>query len=174
MGLKKDEKLFLITRLACFGTPSDVATEFAEIFGQAIDRRSVWIYDAASPANRARLSEELVEVFDQTRAKFQAEVESIPIANKAYRLAQLQKLYDMAKAYGNVKQSAAMLEQGAKEVGGAFTNRTELTGKDGAPIAVKTEASPVDISKLNKDELAAWEELMVKARGLSDAHPDPR
>jgi hypothetical protein len=46
---------------------------------------------------------------------------------------------NVADRNGNVAMVAQLLEQAAKEVGGIFTNRRELTGKGGGPIQQATQ-----------------------------------
>lgn len=41
---------------------------------------------------------------------------------------------DKAKGSGNLVLAATLLEQAAKEMGNAYTNRRELTGPAGGPI----------------------------------------
>jgi hypothetical protein len=55
-----------------------------------------------------------------------------------------------------------LLEQAAKEAGGAYTNKQKLehTGKDGGPI--RTAAGPVDLSDLTDDELDVLERIAAK------------
>ncbi|SPJ22064.1 hypothetical protein PFCIP103579_3208 [Prolinoborus fasciculus] len=55
----------------------------------------------------------------------------IPIASKYYRLKQYQKQLEKTK---NAKLALKILEQAAKDVGGQFTNRQEITGKDGEAL----------------------------------------
>lgn len=49
-------------------------------------------------------------------------------------------MLDKVEKQGNTALAAQLLEQAAKESGGAFTNkhRLEHTGKDGAPIEQRT------------------------------------
>jgi hypothetical protein len=125
-------KAFIVSRLACFDTPSEVAEAVKQEYGLVLERQQVHFYDPNS-AEGKRLSDELKTLFHDTRARFLEDVQAIPIANQSYRLRELQKLYS-----GNPKNPvlrADLLEQAAKEAGGAFTNRREMSGKDGAPIS---------------------------------------
>ena len=51
-----------------------------------------------------------------------------------------------AEDRGNMPLAAQLLEQAAKEMGNAFTNRHELTGKDGKDLPVAP--APVAIFEL--------------------------
>ena len=55
----------------------------------------------------------------------------IPIANKYYRLRQYQKFLERTR---NLKTGMNILKQAAQDIGGQFTNRQEITGKDGGPV----------------------------------------
>ena len=72
------------------------------------------------------------ELFNETREKFDAGLIDIPIANKHFRLKQYQK--QLERNAKNTVMSLKILEQAAKDVGGQFTNRQELTGKNGEPL----------------------------------------
>ncbi|KKK82483.1 hypothetical protein LCGC14_2802950, partial [marine sediment metagenome] len=53
---------------------------------------------------------------------------------KAFRIKKLARAADKFEEAGNLVQMANMLEKVAKEIGGAYTNRYEHTGKGGGPI----------------------------------------
>ena len=59
----------------------------------------------------------------------------MPVAKQVYRLRVLQRALDRAEKRGNDAMVLQILETAAKESGGVFTNRRELTGKGGGPIA---------------------------------------
>ena len=73
------------------------------------------------------------------RKEFLEETAKVPIASQVYRLRNLQRLFEKAQARGNMALAAALIEQAAKEVGGAYTNRREHSGPNGGPIPVKNE-----------------------------------
>jgi phage terminase small subunit len=75
-------------------------------------------------------------------------------------LKRLARLSELAEAEG--KFSAAVTAEIARgKAAGLYTEKMELTGKDGGPI--KTAAAPVDLSQLSDDELEALEALLAKA-----------
>ncbi|MGV3619110.1 MAG: DUF2280 domain-containing protein [Fimbriimonas sp.] len=168
--LNRAAKLFIVERLACYDSPTDVVKAVKAELGIDVSRQQVWYYDASHPLTRQRMSEDLVAVFDMVRENFNADLGAIPIANTAYRLRKLQQLVD-GLLDGTLKVPApliaSLLEQAAKERGGAFTNRRELTGAGGGPI--KTEASPYDLSKLTDEQLAELERLVAAA----ESAPEP-
>jgi len=112
-------------------TPTEIKEAVKEEFGIDMDREHVRAYNP----DQRDVADKWKTLFQEARAKFLADVSSIGIAHQPYRLAELQKLYHAAGRNSGLKRE--LLEQAAKEVGGAFTNRRELTGKDGGPF--KTE-----------------------------------
>jgi hypothetical protein len=121
-----------------------------EEFGIEVTRQQVSAYD---PNRRIAkdLSAKWRAVFDETRKKFLDDVSTIPIANQAFRLRALNRMYDRVQGQGNMALAAQLIEQAAKESGGAFTNRREMTGKDGAPLI-----PPKSAQDMTDDELAAY------------------
>jgi hypothetical protein len=141
-------KRFIVQALACFDTPSQVAAAVKDEFGIDISRMQVATYDPMK-ATGSDLSPKWRAIFEQTRKKFLDDVSAIPIAQQSFRLRALNRMLRLAEDRKNAALAAQLLEQAAKEVGGAFTNRRELTGKGGGPMQI---ASAADLSD---DELAA-------------------
>lgn len=148
--LTDDVKAFVVQALACFDTPTQVANAVKEEFGIAIERMQVAAYDPTKFAGRS-LSKKWREIFEATREAFLKDQASIPIANQNFRLRALDRLYQNAASRGNAALAAQLLEQAAKESGGSFTNRREMTGKDGAPLIPQKSAQD-----MTDDELAAY------------------
>jgi hypothetical protein len=127
--LKPEHKLFVVQCLARFMTPSEVVEAVRENCGVEITRQSIEGYDPAKAAGRA-LDEELKLVFYRTRKKFISEFLNVDIAHRAFRLAELSKLYHAAAAKGKDVMAAGFLEQAAKEVGGIYINRVDVRVMD--------------------------------------------
>lgn len=136
--LSQEAKVFIIGRLACYDTPDQVAKAVKEEFGIEISRQHAETHDPTKAAGKA-LGKRYRALFEQTRAEFLENVGDIPIANKAVRLRMLQRMAAKAEERGNMPLAASLLEQAAKEVGEAYTNkqRLEHTGKDGKPIETR-------------------------------------
>ena len=130
-ALKEPVKIFIVQALACRDTPQEVADQVLQEFGVKIDRKQCQLYDPTKAAGK-NLSKKFVELFHKTRADFDTGLIDIPIANKHYRLKQYQK--QLERNAKNTVMSLKILEQAAKDCGGQFTNRQEITGKDGKPI----------------------------------------
>ncbi len=135
--LTEDAKITLVQALACYDTPSQAADHVAQEHGVKIGRDQAIKYDPTKPAGK-NLSKKLRDIFTVTRAKFLDDVSGIPIAQQSYRLRVLQRNLERADQRGNAAMVTTILEQAAKELGGAFTNRRELTGKGGQPLAMAT------------------------------------
>lgn len=130
-------KTFIVQALACWDPPTEVSEALRDQFGIDVPRMQVAQYDPTKVAGKD-LAKKWRDLFEATRKRFREEVAEIPIADQAYRLRQLGKIYERHISRGNVIGAAGVLEQAAKEVGGAFTNRREHTGAGGGPIEQKT------------------------------------
>lgn len=134
-ALKSDVKAFIIQMLACFDTPSQVVEAVQKEFGIKITRQQAESHDPTKVSGKT-LAKKWVDMFNTTRDRFLNEISDIPIANKAYRLRVLQRMSTTAEGMKNLGMTAQLLEQAAKEVGDAYSNKqkVELTGKDGGPL----------------------------------------
>lgn len=122
--LTDDIKLMIVTELAQFRRPADVARMISEETGVIVDRFQVRTYDPTKAAYAG--GEKWREIFDQVRSRYLGSIESVPIAHKAYRLNVLQQICDNARDRGNFVLAAATLEQAAKEVGNSLTNERSI------------------------------------------------
>ncbi|ENL7839019.1 DUF2280 domain-containing protein, partial [Acinetobacter baumannii] len=128
--LKEPVKIFIVQSLACRDTPQEVVENVKQEFDVEISRSQCQAYDPTKYSGR-NLSQKYVELFEKTREEFDKGLIDIPIASKYYRLKQYQKQLERTR---NVKTALKILEQAAKDIGGQFTNRQEITGKDGGPV----------------------------------------
>jgi len=134
------QKRFLVQQLACFETPTAAAKAFKEEFGFELKRNRVAFYNPSTKSGAA-LADELKTLFAETRKAFLSDIDAIPIANKAVRLRHLNRQLEHFADKNAAPIVVSILEAAAKEVGGAFTNKREHTGKDGkdlVPAAVVT------------------------------------
>lgn len=124
---KLNEKIrrFIVMELAMYSTPSEVAKAVGEEFGVEINRQQVYDYNPKG-ARAREIARKWHDLFDETRARFKEEVDDIPIANKAYRLRRLDEMHRNAAGRKNYPLAGQFLEQAAKEVGDAYTNRQKL------------------------------------------------
>lgn len=138
-ALKWEVKAFIVQSLACFDTPSQVVDAVKKEFGITVTRQQVESHDPTK-ANGKGLAKKWVDMFNDTRLRFQSEIGDIPIANKAYRLRTLDRMASRTEGMKNFALTAQLIEQAAKECGDAYTNKlkVESTGRDGGPIKTET------------------------------------
>ena len=138
-ALKPEVRAFIIQELACFETPSQIVESVQKEFKVQVTRQQVASHDPTKAAGKG-LAKKWVDLFNELRDRFLNEISDIPIANKAYRLRVLQRMSTTAEGMKNLGMTAQLLEQAAKEVGDAYTNKlkVESTGKDGGPIKTET------------------------------------
>lgn len=132
--LTEEQKLFVVQRLALFETPKEVIKALKDEYNYDISYQALQAYDPTK-VNGATLAKRLKAFFFDTRKKFLDDLTAIPIANKAYRLKVLDRL---AKDNKSPQLIAQVLEQAAKEVGEAYTNKQkhELSGSVHVPPSV--------------------------------------
>lgn len=135
--LKGEVKAFIVQSLACFDTPSQVVELVKKEFGLSITRQQVESHDPTK-ANGRGLAQKWVELFNDTRKRFQTELSDIPIANKAYRLRALDRMMTKAEGMRNMALAASLMEQAAKECGDAYSNKHkfEHSGPNGGAMEV--------------------------------------
>jgi len=143
--LTDEVKTYIVQALAYFDSPSIVAAAVKKEFGVDISRQLVETYDPTKKAG-GNIAEKWRLLFEETRKTFLEDTASIAISHRAVRLRALQRMADKAENQGNMMLASSLLKQAAEEVGNAYTNRRELTGKDGKDLPVPV--SPVTIFQL--------------------------
>lgn len=149
-ALKPEVKAFIIQMLACYDTPSQVVEAVQKDFGIAITRQQVETHDPTKVSGKT-LAKKWVDLFNLTRDRFLNEISDIPIANKAYRLRVLQRMSTTAENMKNIGMTAQLLEQAAKEVGEAYSNKqkVEHTSPDGSMSPRPTTIRLVGVEPTN-------------------------
>ena len=104
----------IVEHLACYQADAAVVTLIAEEFGVTLTPRHVRVYDPTSLQFAG--SQRWADYYQLVRKRCAQEVGGIAISHKAYRLAQLQKLFEIALNRGDCRQASSLLEQAAKEV----------------------------------------------------------
>lgn len=137
-ALTEEQKAFVVQRLACFDGPQAVTEAVKEAFGVEIARSHVYAYDPTRPG--FDLGEKWRVLFEETRKRFLENASEIGIAHKSVRLRKLDEMLGRAISMRNYALAAQLMEQAAKETGNAYTNRRELTGKDGSPLPAQQSA----------------------------------
>lgn len=143
--LSDEVKTYIVQALACFDSPSVVSAAVKKDFGLDVSRQLVESHDPNKKA-ASGLAPKWRVLFDETRKTFLEDTATIAISHRAVRLRALQRMADKAETQGNMVLASSLLKQAAEEVGGAYTNRREITGKDGKDLP--TPVSPVTIFQL--------------------------
>lgn len=152
--LTEPQKVFIVRALACFDTPTQIANAFREEFGVTIERQQVAHYHPERATFRG-MSKPLLMLFERTRKKFLEDVSDVPISQQAFRLRSLQRLHDLAVTRNNAPLAAQLLEQAAKEVGGAFTNTRQLQGPGGGAIPLQHSGKVEQLHTMTDADLEA-------------------
>lgn len=121
-GLPTAVRMHILTELACFATPSQVAASVKEKFGTDVSRQCVEAHHPERKAG-AKLSPALRALFYETRAKLVSELDDIGIAHQACRLRGLERMLEQAERMGNLPLAVQLIEQAAREVGGIYERR---------------------------------------------------
>lgn len=141
--LTDEIRTYIVQCLACFDTPSAVAAQVKAEFKFEISRQAVQNYDPYKKQGNNG-ADKWKPLFDETRRVFLEDTAQIGISHRAVRLRALERMAILAESKGNLVLAASLMEQAAKEVGDSYTNRRELTGKDGKDLP----ANPVTIFAL--------------------------
>lgn len=138
-ALSPEVKAFIVQALACFDTPTQVVEQVKQEFNLTVSIQQVSSYDPTKAIGK-NLGQKWIDLFSDTRKRFQTEISEIPIANKAYRLRALNRMMAKAEGMKNMALAASLMEQAAKECGDAYTNRQkfEHSGPNGGPIESAT------------------------------------
>ncbi|QTI08907.1 MULTISPECIES: DUF2280 domain-containing protein [Klebsiella] len=149
-ALKPEVRAFIVQELACFDTPSQIVESVQKEFKVQVTRQQVASHDPTKAAGKG-LAQKWVELFNLTRDRFLNEISDIPIANKAYRLRVLQRMSMTAENMKNIGMTAQLLEQAAKEVGEAYSNKqkVEHTSPDGSMSPRPTTIRLVGVEPTN-------------------------
>jgi hypothetical protein len=123
--LNEDQKVFIITRLACFQAPSLVAADFSDEYGIALTSSHVQCYDPEKKAGE-NLLPQWKQFFFQTREAFMANKIFTAISIREVRVESLARIATRAERAGNYKMALKALEQAAKEQGDVYTNKVAM------------------------------------------------
>ncbi|CNL89486.1 DUF2280 domain-containing protein [Yersinia aleksiciae] len=149
-ALKPEVKAFIVQALACYDTPSQVVAQVKQEFSLTLTLQQVSSYDPTK-AIAKNLGQKWIDLFNSTRTRFQTEISDIPIANRAYRLRALDRMATKAETMKNFAMTAQLMEQAAKEVGDAYTNRQKVdhTSSDGSMASKPTIIRLVGVESNN-------------------------
>lgn len=154
-------KAVIVAKLACFETPTAVAEDIFAEYGVKVAPQVVEGYNPDRYAGRD-LSLRWRSVFVATRKQHIEDQARIGTAHRNTRLSKLDRYVQRMEKSGNLVAAAGMLEQIAKEVGDAYTNRRELTGAGGG--AIMTQA----IDRPPNETREEWLARKAKERGETE------
>ena len=132
--LTDEQRTFIVALFAQWKTPSQIRDALKEHFGVDASPQAIQHYD---PEHSKDLSEKWRTLHASMREEFKASTSKIAIASSSFRLAVLSDGVQKALVASGGKLTPLVLqalEQAAKEVGGGYTNRRELTGADGKDL----------------------------------------
>ena|GEM_PF-194940 len=169
--LTEQHKSFVVMRLACFRTPTEVCEEVKDVFGLELPRQQVHYYDPTVPSNRT--PKKWAALFEATRKEYLKGEAEVGVAYERYRLEELQRMYERAKSMGkqgNIPLAQSLLEQAAKEKGGHYTNHRVLehSGQVKTSGVLLVPAGP-DLSDWTKTARAQQKALAEEAAKATEA-----
>jgi hypothetical protein len=128
--LNSEQQTFIVQQLAMFGKPVELQRALRQIYDVEIELSSIVHYDI----DNSKFPAKWREIFEATRKEFLEKIVNVPTSHKAVRVKKLDQYVEEFEKNKNLVGAAQMLEQIAKEMGDAFTNRRELSGVGGEPI----------------------------------------
>lgn len=126
-------KVAIIHALAAFDSPGTVVAAVKSEFGLTVTPQAVEAHDPTKRAG-SKLAEKWRTMFEEARKAFIEDATAIPISHRSTRLRALWRMAERAEKQGNLALAAQLHKQAAEEMGNAYTNRRELTGKDGKDL----------------------------------------
>lgn len=138
-GMNDEIRVFVIQALASFDGPSQVVEAVKQEYGVQMTPQAVQCYDPTKYAGR-NLKPKWRAIFEKARKAFVEDSSDIPIAHRSTRLRALQRMAQAAEKAKNYPLAASLHKQAAEEMGNAYTNRRELTGKDGKDLPAAAPA----------------------------------
>lgn len=150
--LSEAAKTFVVQSLAMYDPPSAVAKAVRTEYDVVITPQSIEAYDPTKRAG-ARIADKWKTIFEETRKTFLEDASKIAVSHRAVRLRALQRMAARAEETGNLALAAQLLEQIAKEMGDAFTNRRVVSAPGGgAPFQIINQTmSPKEAAEAYAD-----------------------
>jgi hypothetical protein len=115
-ALPEEVKEFVVERLACYESPQRIADAVKEEFGIVIPRQQVVGYDP----EKACKTKKWIDLHATVRQAFLDGKLSTAIERRGWRLRMIERMALRAEKSKNYKLAAELLEQAAKEEGGAY------------------------------------------------------
>ena len=114
-------KAFVVKELACYASPSAVRDSL-EARGVSVTLDQVVYYDPTTKAKK-KPAQKWIDLFGETRRRYNTELDEVAIASRRWRLDQLATIVRETRS---PKLKMEAMEQAAKEVGDVYTNRRHV------------------------------------------------
>lgn len=131
--LSSDVIRAIVTRLACYDRPAEVAKYVLETFRVEVTLPHILYYDPTSAGTD--VAKKWRKLFAETRAAFTRDLTSIPIAQRAYRMQQMQKIHNKNMDRGALAFARDDLVEAEKMTGDYYTNRRMVLPGDQNSLA---------------------------------------
>ena len=151
--LTDELKHLIVVHLAQFKGYAETARLVHEETGVQVDRFQVRTYDPTNIVYAG--ADKWRDIFDANRRLYLTSVEAVPIANKAYRLNELQRNYAEARNKGNLVLANAALEQAAKEMAPSASERNGPVPSSSPFAAMTSEERRAAVTEMLRAALDA-------------------
>ncbi len=135
--LSREVQEYIVTALARYGTPTQVARAVKEEFGIEITRQAVFRYSPERPG--ADVAKTLAALFKRERKKYnEVQDDDLPTLGRGgmkFRCRILQRMAFDAEAKGQIAVAAALLKQIAMEEGGSFASKAAAAAQQAGAAA---------------------------------------
>ena len=163
--LSDDVKAEIVRRLACFQPGAQIVKDIKAELGIDVTRQTVSGYDPTKMGFEA--GDRWAAQFHEHRKAFLSSVANVPVADQAYRLQLLHEGIEVAREQRNFVLVAKLLEQVAKELGGAYTNARQVNhGGSVGRFDITADEARAEI----RARAAAARERAIAASGLPTTH----
>lgn len=148
--------MWAVVQIATFRPTAEIIEGLKEHWKVSISEEGLRHYRASNPHCPTKWR----EMAERARAEWNAQVSGVPIANAAFRLQILQETLDQVLKAPVVNRVMVMsiLEQAAKDAGGSYTNRRDLTTagekiEPGGSVYVNPVVAAMDLDAAGEAQL---------------------
>jgi len=154
--LSQEAKEWVVCQWAAFRTAEQIRADLLEIWGIKISDEGVRYYSDRNP----KRPKHWTELHEKAREAWRNSALEIPIANVTWRLAERKRLYDLtvSKAAPNLVFAIEQLNDAARDSGGLFSNRRDLTTagekiEPGGSVYVNPVVAAMDLDAAGEAQL---------------------
>ena len=141
--LTKNQKAYIVVRLACYDSPPAIAKSLKEDFGIEITRQALERYNPMRAAGRA-CSEQWATLFHETRRKLVEGRADIGAAHKMVRIRWLDQMARREMTDGNTVKARGLLKQVAEEMGESGRHEHEEVGANISELSDAEREARID------------------------------